>query len=110
MPPRLVTSGATSSGAGTGTATASASATPSGSASAAQQVPVPIPGGSLVSFDQGAATAELTGLTRELVSGQAVMITFTFAKAGSVTLLVPVATPLGEVSTPSPVLTSSATG
>jgi len=104
---------------GTATGSTSGSASPSGSAGASatptetasatlQQTPVPIPPGTLVAFDEDAATARLVGLTRELLPGEIVMITFTFAKAGSVSVPVPVATPLGEVEKPSPVLTTTA--
>src|SRR6266542_4295926 len=97
------------SGSASPSGSAGASATPTETASATlQQTPVPIPPGTLVAFDEDAATARLVGLTRELLPGEIVMITFTFAKAGSVSVPVPVATPLGEVEKPSPVLTTTA--
>ncbi|WP_157180404.1 MULTISPECIES: hypothetical protein [Protofrankia] len=47
------------------------------------------PGGGVIYIANGSAPT-LTGLNRELLVGQAIPVTFTFAKAGSVTLNVPV--------------------
>jgi copper(I)-binding protein len=105
-----VPASATAPAGGSGTSSATASASPTSTGSAAQPSPVQIPGGALVSFEQGAATAELTGLTRDLQSGQLVMVTFTFAEAGSVTIAVPVATPENEVEKPSLTPTASGSG
>ncbi|WP_250285422.1 MULTISPECIES: hypothetical protein [unclassified Frankia] len=65
------------------------------------------PGGGVIYIANGSAPT-LTGLNRELLVGQAVPVTFTFAKAGSVTLNVPVepaapgasAQPTAAVTTP----------
>lgn len=84
---------------GPGAGQPNATETPSAAPAAGS---VDLPPGTLVTFDSNAALVQLMGLTADLVSGQTVNITFTFAKAGSVTVPVPVATPLNEVYKPSP--------
>jgi copper(I)-binding protein len=101
-PPVTTSTPATPTGSGGGSATATVTA------SAPEQIPVRTPAGSLVAFGEGGGTARLLGLTRAMWSGQIIMITFNFARAGSVTVEVPVATPLSEVPQPSPVLTTPA--
>jgi copper(I)-binding protein len=57
------------------------------------------PGGGTIYIANGAAPA-LTGLKQNLMLGQTVPVTFTFAKAGSITVLVPVETPAPGASAP----------
>lgn len=58
---------------------------------AGQSLPVEIPAGQGVDFsDQGGATVELTGLTEQLYSSVRVDVTFSFQRAGDVTVSVPV--------------------
>jgi copper(I)-binding protein len=91
---------------------ASPSGSPSASASASSSAPtdgqqsVDLPAGTLVDFDNDAALAQLLDLRAALISGQTVPITFTFARGGSVTVAVPVATSLTEVQHPAPVTQS----
>lgn len=108
---------ASPSGTPSGSGTASGSASPSGSSPASSSpsgsaggvTAVDLPQGALVVFDAGAALAELLDLTGPLVSGQTVQITFTFASGGAVTVAVPVATSLAEVSKAPPISTSPPT-
>ena len=109
--------GATSTPAGTASGTPTGSATGSQPATATTpagpaQVPVPIPPNRLVAFDDsstdGAATVQLVGLTQELLSGQTVPVTFSFARGGMLTLDVPIATSLTPLPKPPPVPTSTA--
>jgi copper(I)-binding protein len=101
---------ATSTGTPSGSSTpspSSPSSSPSSSSSAAAGVtPVDLPQRTLVSFDVDAALAQLIDLTRPLISGQTLEITFTFAKGGTVTVAVPVATSLTEVEKAPPISTS----
>ena len=95
----------------TGTASGTATATVTGSASAPAgpaQVPVPIPPNSLVAFVEDGATVQLIGLAHDLLSGQTVPVTFSFARGGMLTLDVPIATSLAPLPKPEPVLTSTA--
>ncbi|WP_239376331.1 hypothetical protein [Frankia sp. Cj5] len=57
------------------------------------------PGGSNIYIADGNAPT-LTGLNRDLLVGQAIAVTFTFAKAGSITLAVPVEPPAPGASAP----------
>jgi len=88
--------------------TASVAATPSASASAAPSTSAPmdvrLAPASLTEFKDGSAYLQLRGLTRTLTPGTTVRVTFSFARAGDVTLDVPVATPgtPGPRPTPSP--------
>ncbi|WP_131749105.1 copper chaperone PCu(A)C [Frankia sp. Cppng1_Ct_nod] len=60
------------------------------------------PGGSNIYIADGNAPT-LTGLNRDLLVGQAVPVTFTFAKAGSITLSIPVEPPApGASASPQP--------
>lgn len=52
---------------------------------------------SIVRAGDGGPEVKLTGLTKELRASQTVDVTFTFASAGRVTLLVPVATPVAHI-------------
>jgi copper(I)-binding protein len=90
--------------------TSSASPPGSSSAPAGEQAQVDLPPGALVSFGPAGAVVQLMGLTTDLVSGQTVEITFVFAKAGSVTVAVPVSTSLDEVHKDGPVPTGSGEG
>ena len=77
----------------TGSASGSASASASGSASAAAFTPVEIPAGERRSFGVGDTVdyhLTLSGLTQQLFGGSSIRVTFTFAKAGSATITVPV--------------------
>ena len=88
---------------------ASASASASGSASAAPFAPVDIPPGERRSFGLGDAAdyhLMLTGLSQELFGGNSVRVTFTFAKAGSKTITVPVQI---AITTTAPVVTAGQT-
>ena len=78
-----------------GPATPSPTHGPSPTEEAATGIPIPGPG--LVSFGEEGPEIVLTGLTRELRPAQVVPITFVFAEAGEVTVIVAVATPLEEV-------------
>jgi copper(I)-binding protein len=87
----------------TTTATPTPTPTPTASASApATSVPVTIPAEGLVTFgtEQGASVL-LQGLTEELLSTETVQVTFVFAKAGEVTITVPVGTPSTPLPPPS---------
>jgi copper(I)-binding protein len=105
-------SGSVTGGAATTTPTGSQPATATGSAAPAAQAPVPIPPHGLVAFDEGrtegAATVQLVGLTQDLLSGQTVPVTFSFARGGMVTLDVPIATSLAPLPKPAAVLSSTA--
>jgi copper(I)-binding protein len=120
----VTASGATPTPPGTAGGTPTGSATGAGSATVTPtenqpgtvtapagpaQVPVPVPPHSLVVFDGGGATVQLVGLTQELLSGQTVPITFSFARGGMLTLDVPVATSLKPLSKSPPAPTSTAT-
>ena len=89
------TSSASSTAAATATASATASAAPTSSAAASgsTSVDIPIPSDSTVFLGQNAPTVTLVGLGRSLTVGQSLSITFTFRKAGEVTLDVTVAAP-----------------
>jgi len=103
------TDSATPSGTGSASGTASGTATPSGSAGTSDQVAVELPPGTLVVFSNTAALVQLQNLAADLIPGQIVQVTFTFAKSGTVTVPVPVATPDSEVQKAPPVTTSSPT-
>jgi copper(I)-binding protein len=89
----------TATGSPTATATDTATAT-GGPAPATALVPTPIPAGQLVTFGTTGSVIRLVGLTNQLLPAQNVRITFTFASGHSVTLNVPVTTPLTEVPAP----------
>lgn len=84
----------------TASATASATESATESASPTPEAPsrIPIPAGELVAFRGDGPVATLVGLTRALRSAEIVQITFVFANAGQVTIDVPVAVSLTEVS------------
>ncbi|UZJ24403.1 copper chaperone PCu(A)C [Rhodococcus antarcticus] len=79
--------------------TNSGSSTPStsaGSPSATRtSVPSPSGGSGKPGITVGVVAAELTGLTQDVRPGLTIQVTFTFAKAGPVTLPVPVGAPDG---------------
>jgi copper(I)-binding protein len=78
---------------------ASSSSSPStGSASRGSSDEIEIPGGGAVFVGEGDYTVTLTDLDDDLTTGQYLEVTFTFEKAGEVTLPVTVATP-GESET-----------
>jgi copper(I)-binding protein len=105
---------ASSSASGTASGSASGSASPTGSTSASssadgEQKAVTLPPGTLVVFSNTAALVQLTNLATDLVPGQIVQVTFTFAKSGTVTVPVPVGTPQDEVQKAPPVSTAAPT-
>ncbi len=53
-------------------------------------LPLEVPAGTALHFQPGSTHLVLQGLTRRLLPGQSVQVTFTFARAGSTTLTVPV--------------------
>ena len=74
-------------------AAASASAAPTTSAAAPAPTEVTIAGGQSVYVGTGTTHITLTGLQSTLTTGQSVTVTFSFEKAGDVTLKVTVANP-----------------
>ncbi len=63
---------------------------------------VDLPAGNLVSLSGPAPKMVLTGLTKPLDGGEAVKLSFTFAKAGTITVAVPVKSKKFEYATYSP--------
>lgn len=77
--------------------------TSAGSPSAAgTSVPNPSGGAGLPGTTVGVVKAELTGLTQDVRPGLTIQITFTFAKAGPVTLPVPMDAPTDNAPDPVP--------
>ncbi|NYJ06091.1 copper chaperone PCu(A)C [Petropleomorpha daqingensis] len=95
----------------TGSASGTVSASPSGSAAAtttsapaqattsggARALDITIPAGSGVYLGENAPTVTLVSLGQELAPAQTMDLTFTFEKAGDVTIAVPVAVPASNV-------------
>jgi copper(I)-binding protein len=92
----------------TGSASGTATATPSGAATTtppaepttsggARALDIPIPAGSAVFLGQNAPTVTLVSLGQELTAAQTLELTFTFQRAGDVTIAVPVAVPASNV-------------
>jgi copper(I)-binding protein len=97
------TTGTPTTGTATGTGSASGTAEP---VPASQQITVPA--GGLVSFGRGTGPqAVLMDLTEPLQPGQNVLVTFTFAKAGSVTVVVPVSASDSALPPPSPIVSDT---
>jgi copper(I)-binding protein len=69
---------------------------------AAQDLDVAIGSSRLIVFKEGSDFLQLVGLTRTLIPGMTVTVTFSFAQAGDVTLEVPVATPDTPEPRPTP--------
>jgi copper(I)-binding protein len=113
------TGSATASATGSSSASATATPTPSASVSASAgasvsgstsasatgsaappetSAPIPVPAGNLVACRDAGPVLTLVGLTQALLPSQVVPITFVFRDAGQVTLDVPVAVPLTQVS------------
>lgn len=99
------TDSATSTASPTDSGSPSASGSASSSAGTGDQAGVTLPPGTLVVFSNTAALVQLTNLSTDLVPGQIVQVTFTFAKSGTVTVPVPVGTPSDEVQKAPPVST-----
>lgn len=75
---------------------AAPSATPSGGSptlAGGTSLPLAVPGGSALRLSADSTHLVLVGLKRELGPGQSVSVTFSFASAGSTTLIVPVQLP-----------------
>lgn len=105
----------TSAGASSGAATSSSAATTTGAGGAAattSAVPtaslpseapsstanIPVPGNTAVFLGQNAPHVALVGLTRSVTAAQSIPVTFTFQRAGAVTVNVIVAAPNTEIS------------
>jgi len=84
----------TASPSGAATTTSSAQATTSGGARA---LDITIPAGSSIFLGQNAPTVTLASLGQELLPTQTMDLTFTFQRAGEVTMSVPVAVPASNV-------------
>jgi copper(I)-binding protein len=108
----VTATGSSSSASSSSSAPASSSATSSSAPSSGggQQQQVDLPPGTAVTFGADGAVVQLKGLSTDLISGQTVQVTFTFARSGSVTVPVPVATSLNQVFKGSPVPTGSGEG
>ncbi|HSV67812.1 MAG TPA: copper chaperone PCu(A)C [Mycobacteriales bacterium] len=94
-------------------ATSGPSTGPSTGVGAPRAGAIPIPPGTLVTVGTvgtGCCRVTLVGLTRTLLPGQNVSVTFVFARAGALTLTVPVATPLTALPRPSPIVTDTPEG
>ncbi len=104
------TASATGSGSpgATGTVSASAPSTASPTPTAQPPTRIPLLAGNLVACRDKGPVLTLVGLTRALRSAEVVPITFVFATAGQVSIQVPVAVPLTEVS-PAPTVDVNAT-
>jgi copper(I)-binding protein len=87
---------ATPSGAATPSATPSPSAAPTPTTAANAQIAIP-PNG-YVSFENGSASVQLTGLVNQLYPAQTLQVTLVFQKAGSVTTTIAVGVSEGQVS------------
>lgn len=88
---------------GSVTALESASAAPTESPTSGELTELPLPANqSVIALAEG-PTITLTDLTKNLRSAQIITITFSFARAGDITLKVPVGTSLGEVPQPTPI-------
>jgi copper(I)-binding protein len=69
-----------------------------------------LPGGGQLVFNEGdAAVPQLTGLKSDVLVGQTVALTLTFAQTGDVTLTVPVEAVSNGLPGPSPIATPTAT-
>ena len=84
----------TASPSGAATTTPPAQATSSGGARA---LDITVPAGSSVFLGQNAPTVTLVSLGQELTPAQSLELTFTFQRAGEVTMSVPVAVPASNV-------------
>lgn len=100
---------ATESGSGStaptesGSSSATASPSPSESSAAGGATSIPIPANrSVLAFADGPVIT-LVGLKQSLFAAQVIKVTFSFQKAGDITLSVPVGVPLNEVPKPSPI-------
>lgn len=84
---------------GIATDTLTAVSTPAAGKVTLPESGVPLPGQANVTVGGEGATITLTGLTRALCYGQSIPLTFSFQKAGQVTLNVPIEIPTSRTGT-----------
>jgi len=89
-----------SAGPGSPSGSASASPTPSAAEPSEAAGRIEVPAGSYVACRDSGPVVTLVGLTGPLLPAEVVQITFVFENAGEITINVPVAVPLTEVSPP----------
>jgi copper(I)-binding protein len=80
------------------TSPSATSAAPTESSGGPRAVNIPVPPDSTLFLSQNGPTVTLVGLSQDLTPAQAIEVTFTFQRAGEVTVQVPVAAPSKEVA------------